>query len=260
MIDLHAHILPGFDDGASDMDESIRMCRIAESDGISTIVATPHTGNGVYMNGRDRILSGVATLNHKLKEEGIRLEIRPGADVHVNHDIAKMMDGGNVMTVNDKGRHMMIELPHQVIPPHFEDWIFAIKLKGITPIITHPERNLIVEKNIEQLLRWVKLGALVQITAMSVTGRFGNSVQRSAREMLERNLVHVIATDAHSVSGRPPILSHARHAAAKLIGDTKAGHLVYTYPNMILEGRSVDAPTPLERKQPRFIDLFFQRR
>ena len=259
MVDLHAHILPGLDDGAVDMDEAISMCRIAASDGISTIVATPHTGNGVYTNGRDRILDGVATLNAGLREEDIHVEILPGADVYVNRDMAGMIAAGNAMTVNDGGRYMMIELPWQMIPAGFEDWIFDLELKGIVPIITHPERNLAVAENMRELHKWVKLGALVQITAMSITGQFGSMVRESARRMLKDNLVHVISTDAHSPSQRPPVLSRARDAAARLIGGTQAATLVDTNPRMIIEGKSVDALTPLSGKTPGLIHRLFQR-
>lgn len=257
MIDLHAHILPGLDDGAVDMDEAIRMCRVAESDGIDTIVATPHTGNGVYMNGRDCILAAVADLNRRLREEGMSVKILPGADVHVNHDMAGMLAAGNAMTVNDRGRFMMVELPHHMIPPNFQDWIFALKLKGITPIITHPERNLSIKKHMEELHAWVKLGALVQITAMSLTGHFGDGARQSAREMLKGNLVHFIATDAHSVKHRPPVLSRARDAAAKLIGETEADHLVVTNPRSILEGKPVDSSALPKCKEPSIMSRFF---
>lgn len=261
MTDLHAHILPGLDDGAADMDEALAMCRIAATDGITSIVATPHTGNGVYTNTRQTVLAAVDALNGRIREEGIGVTIFPGADVHVDHDIAGMLASGEAMTVNDNGRYMMVELPHQTIPPNFDDWIFAVRLKGITPIITHPERNLAIERNIKELARWVELGVLVQITAMSVTGRFGASVGKAAHDMLERNLVHVIASDAHSVKRRPPILSEARDEAARLLGDVRADQLVRAYPAMIMKGMAVDAPPPPEepRKQG-FLNRLLQRR
>jgi protein-tyrosine phosphatase len=159
-----------------------------------------------------------------------------------------MMAAGDAMTVNNGGRYMMIELPHWTIPPRFEQWIFALKLKGITPIITHPERNLVIEENMDELYPWVKLGALVQITAMSVTGEFGGMIRDIAHRMLKDNLVHVIATDAHSVSRRPPILSRARDAAGKLIGGARADRLVHTNPSMILQGKPVDAALSMATK------------
>lgn len=261
MIDIHAHVLPGLDDGPLDIVEAIRMCRIAASDGISTIVATPHTGNGVYMNGRDRILESVAALNRRLQEEGIAVEILPGADVHVNHDMAGMVAAGNAMTVNDKGRSMMVELPHHMIPPNFGHLIFALKLKGITPVITHPERNVFIKKHVKELRAWVNLGALIQITAMSLTGGFGDGVRQLSREMLKENLVHFIATDAHSATQRPPILSRARDAAAKLIGEAEASHLVITNPRLIVEGKTVDSRSiPWRRKTTGLVSRFFHRR
>jgi protein-tyrosine phosphatase len=259
MIDLHAHILPGFDDGAVNMDEAIRMCRIAESDGISAIVATPHTGNGTYINRRDRILDGVSSLNVVLGKEGINVEVLPGADVHVRHDITGMLADGDATGINDKACYILIELPNDVIPPNLKDWIFSLKVKGITPIISHPERNLAVEKNMEELRTWVKLGALVQITAMSVTGEFGDPARKSAHRMLKENLAHVIATDAHSPVQRPPILSEARNVAAELIGRVAADNLVEAYPRMVIEGRPIDASPPTDVKSGP-VRRFFRRR
>jgi len=263
MIDLHAHVLAGLDDGPSDLDESIEMCRIAVQDGITTIVATPHTGNGVYVNVRDRIIAEVASLNGHLKSREIPIEVLPGADVHVSPDIGSMVQEGTAMTVNDNGRYIAVECPDRMIPPNFEEWIFAVRLKGITPILTHPERNLVIQHNTTILYRWVELGALVQITAMSLIGRFGHAAERSAREMLLCNLVHIIATDAHSVSGRPPLLSAARAAAASLVGGAYAEMLVDKIPGQIISGAPVNIPEPIRKKQGlfrRFLSLDKQNR
>lgn len=260
MIDLHTHILPGLDDGASDMNEAVEMCRMAESDGITTMVATPHTGNGVYVNRRDRILAAVAELNSRLSKEGINVRILPGADVHINQDMTGMIEAGRALTLNDAGRYLLVELPHQTVPPNLGDWIFTLKLNGITPIITHPERNFVIRKNMEELRKWVDLGALVQITAMSVTGQFGTLAQHSAHEMLKGNLVHAIASDAHSISGRPPILSRARDAVARLTNESHAHDLVHTYPGMILDGKPVEALQPLKGQEPGLMRRLLQLR
>lgn len=249
MIDLHAHILPGLDDGPKDIDESFAMCEMAAADGIKAIVATPHTGNGVYNNHRDRIISSLSTLREKVEKAGLPIVLFAGADVHANVDILDMIDDGRAMTVNDNGCYVMIEVPDQAVPPNFEEWLFSLRLKGIVPILTHPERNVVIGKDLDLLTKLVNMGVLVQMTAMSITGHFGRAIEKTSREMLIKGLVHVIATDAHAIEARPPVLSKARDIAALLIGEEQVWRLVQKTPRSILEGRLVDMPRPKEEPQ-----------
>lgn len=259
MIDLHAHILPGLDDGPGTLDESLKMLEIAANDGIRAIVATPHTGNGVYNNHRDSIISSLSILQKKIESAGLPIVLFAGADVHVNVDIAAMLDDGRAMTVNDNGRYVMIEIPDQTVPPNFEEWLFGMRLKGITPILTHPERNVAIRGDIDFLAKIVNMGVLVQVTAMGLTGHFGNAVERTTRQMLERGLVHVIATDAHSSESRPPVLSAARDVAASLVGEEDAWHLVQKNPRSILEGQPVEIAKRRQEK-PGFMNKFLSRK
>lgn len=258
MIDLHAHILPGIDDGAQDLKESIDMCRIAAHDGIKTIVATPHTGNGVYLSNRERILSEVGLLNRNLTECSIPLKVLPGADVRIGTyiEIEEMLERGEAMTVNDNNCYLMIEFPESLIPSNLYEWLFKLKLKGITPIFTHPERNLVIQKDIGMLFEWVERGGLVQLTAMSLTGNFGQSIKRCSEELLTSHLVHFIASDAHSASRRPPVLSTARDIAASLIGIDLAFKLVDEFPADIIAGKPIDVPEPIHKKAS-FFSRFF---
>ncbi len=249
MIDLHAHILPGLDDGPKDIEESLAMCEKAAADGIRAIVATPHTGNGVYENHRDRIMSSLSALREKVEKAGIPIVLFAGADVHANVAILDMIADGRAMTVNDNGSHVMIEMPDQVVPPRFEEWLFSLRLKGIVPILTHPERNMVIASDQDFLAWLVAMGVLVQVTAMSITGHFGRAIEKISREMLEKGLVHVIATDAHSIETRPPVLSSARDVAALILGEEEARRLVEANPRSILEGRPIDTPQPKKYAQ-----------
>ena len=249
MIDLHAHILPGLDDGPKDIEESLAMCAKAAADGIHAIVATPHTGNGVYNNHRDHINASLSILRERVEKAGLPLALFAGADVHANVAILDMLADGRAMTVNDNGSYVMIELPDQAVPPNFEEWLFGLRLKGITPILTHPERNMVIGRDPDLLARLVTMGVLVQVTAMSITGHFGKAIEKTAREMLVKRLVHVIATDAHSLEARPPVLSLARDAAALILGQEEARQLVQENPRSILEGRLIDTPQPKKNTQ-----------
>lgn len=255
MIDIHCHILPGLDDGARDTEESLRMCYLAAADGVKKIVATPHTMNGVYVNETWAIKQAVRELNDLLAEKEIPLEILPGADVHINPNLLELIEHGQATTVNDNHRYLLLELPHRSVPPNFKDLIFELNLQGIATVLTHPERNLILQDDLDQLYELVMLGTLVQITALSLTGEFGPRAQKCCRELLKHNLVHVVATDAHSCEVRPPLLSTAVEEAGKIIGETNALPLVTSNPEAIVNGK--DLPDLLEPEKPK--RSFFQR-
>lgn len=255
MIDLHCHILPGMDDGAKDREESLRMCSRAAADGIRKIVATPHTMNGVYVNETVAIKQAVGELNGLLAAEGISLEILPGADVHINPNLPELIERGQVTTVNDNRRYLLVELPHHLVPPNLKNMVFKLILQGIIPILTHPERNSILQTDIDLVYELVMQGMLIQITSLSLTGEFGPRAEDCCYKLLKHNLVHVIATDAHSSRVRPPILSASVEAAGRIIGEAEALALVTANPEAIILGS--DLPDLQEPEKPK--RSFFQR-
>ncbi len=267
MIDIHAHILHDLDDGPATLEESLEMCRIAQRDGIRTIVATPHTLNGLYNPDWETIFSRVHDLNEALKGvSGGRssasvlrpqselnpppppLEILPGADVHFSPEILNLHGNRIIRTVNDKGRHIMIEFPHHEIPANAEDLLFRLLTKRITPIISHPERNGEIAQNPKRYYQMVRMGCLGQVTAMSLANGFGSAIRRSAERLLSHRLVHFIASDAHSIDGRRPVLSSAVREAAKILGEAEAIKMVTEYPREILEGRTPKVCEPIPIK------------
>jgi protein-tyrosine phosphatase len=274
MIDLHSHILYGLDDGPATLDESLEMCRIGYRDGIRTIVATPHMLNGVYQNNRATILSRTRDLNAALSRLGIRnslphhsairtpnyelqtqdpelqipnseLTILPGADVHLGEDLLGPLKQKRLMTVGNGGKYLLIEFPSQGIPYMAESILFRLIAHGMIPIITHPERNPEVGRKPARYYEMVRMGCLGQVTAMSLTGGFGPEVERLAEELLIHRLVHFIASDAHSIDTRPPILTPAVRAASKRVGKEEAGKMVTEYPQAILEGKKPNIPEPV---------------
>lgn len=231
MIDLHAHILPGTDDGPKTVDESLEICRMAASDGIKKIVATPHVYPGIYDNQRQDILKKVARLNRLVREKGLDLEIMPGADIYFTPELFMHLDNEHYIGINNTN-YLLIEFP-QILPVNCDALVFNLKCKGYIPIISHPERNPDIQRNPDRLKRFIEMGALAQITAMSLTGAFGYMIKRSARSMLEQGLIHIIATDAHSIDKRPPILSKGVEIAGKIIGKDAAYSMVYDTPMRI---------------------------
>lgn len=246
MIDLHCHILPGLDDGPRNMEESIRMCQIALRDGIRTIVATPHTLNGVYQNDRSTILKKIETLNSELRTQNpeLSLKILPGSDIHLSEATPEKVKQGDAMTIGDGGRYILVEFASHAIAFQAEKILFQLLTEGVIPIISHPERNLEIGTRPNRYYEMIKMGCLGQVTAMSLTGEFGPKVKQWAEKFLKHRLIHLIASDAHSSDGRPPILSSAVKLAAKIVGKEEAIRMTTDYPRAILEGRRLDLPEP----------------
>lgn len=248
MIDIHCHILPGIDDGPSELDESIEMCRMAASDGISIIVATPHYTPGQYMADSARVFEEASRLSAALEHNGIPVKILTGADVAVSPEVPAQLKSMEHLTLNRTKKYFLAEFPHSHVPPGWDRFLHSMQASGVTPIITHPERNMWFMQHPEALYPVVAKGVMVQITAMSVTGEFGEEAQEVSLYLLQHNLAHIMATDAHSSTYRPPILSEAVNMVVELFGQKKADCLVMTTPAAIIEGRSVTLDEPIASK------------
>jgi protein-tyrosine phosphatase len=234
-IDIHCHILPGMDDGPSNMDESLKMVKIAEEDGISDIFATPHILPGTYDNRKNEILAAVERLRNLAPEA---VSISCGADVRVAVDLLDRVESGEVPTLNDTG-YMLIEMPDYVVPPNVDNLIFNLRHKGVIPIITHPERHLRLMHDLSALTRLRDSGALCQITAMSITGGFGKGLRKVSMEMIRRGLVDFVASDAHDIRNRRPILSRAYEEVKKEFGSGISDMLFFANPKKIIEAAKV---------------------
>lgn len=230
------------------------MCRLAVDDGVTTIVASPHMFNGMYEVTRRDILEGVKQLRERLVEEAIPLFVVPGADVHSVPDLERHVREGRTMTVGDLGKHIMIELPQDVLPRRLEDFLFSIQLEGVVPVISHPERNLEVQAKPQIMKRYVEAGALLQLTAASVTGAFGSLTQGCAHALLAARMGHLVASDGHSPRRRPPGLSKAFAVTKELVGVEEAEGIFLRRPQKILDGDYVELPDPISpaSKKKRF--------
>ncbi|MGK7296187.1 MAG: tyrosine-protein phosphatase, partial [Candidatus Wenzhouxiangella sp. M2_3B_020] len=215
LTDLHCHMLPGIDDGSRSMEQSLAMARIAVEDGITTTVVTPHHLNGVYRNPGQQIREAIDGLNRALQAEGIGLNILPGSELHLTPETPEELDKGTALTIANQGRAALVELPVHTVPVGAEHLLEAILAMDLTPVIAHPERNSELRRTPERLDEWVEMGCLAQVTVQSCTGRFGEPVQRSARDMIRRGAIHVAASDAHRDRRRVPQLTPAREPIAR---------------------------------------------
>ena len=242
MIDLHAHILPGIDDGPKTLEDSLEMARLAVADGITTMVATPHlfrhkSVNLNDLNSPETIFRAVEDFSQKLTAAEIDLTVLPGCEIPLFSDIIKFIDTDQVVTINRGQRYICLELPDSIIPPAMEDIIFQLNSRGLTPIITHPERNPVLYEMPQKLRRFVSLGCLTQITARSLTRGFGWRVFWFTKRLLREGLVHLMATDAHNRNSRPPTMGKAVQKLSKLVGESRAWDMVTTFPEAIIQGR-----------------------
>ena len=260
MIDIHSHIMPEIDDGARTMEEAVEMARIAAADGIEYMVSTPHMFNGLSHNPEpSEILDRVAALNAGIKGQSI--QILPGNEVHISHDIAEHVKNNRVTRINQQN-YMLVEFPQLTVPIGAEDLFYQLQLQGVHPILVHPERNGQIQARPALVSEYVERGVFVQVTAMSITGEFGPAAKSTAEILLRHNCVHFLATDTHRPLRRPPILSKGRDAAAAIIGEELARTLVEDNPRAVIEGRALQLPPPIPfeaatRAKRSFFSRFF---
>ncbi|MGA9039065.1 MAG: CpsB/CapC family capsule biosynthesis tyrosine phosphatase [Terriglobales bacterium] len=233
MIDIHCHILADVDDGPKSWDVAQEMCLMAVGDGIEHIVATPHA-NERYHYDRE-YLSGL--LDHLRKLVGPAPRFSLGCDFHLSYENLQ-----DVMIVPDRyciegTRYLLVELSNYSVPVQMDDCFANLREKGITPVITHPERNPIVQQAPQRVLKWVEQGCAVQVTASALTGFWGERAWRAAEWLLKRDAVHVLATDAHDTKRRTPVLSEARHVVAEEYSEEVAQALVDANPRAIVNGQ-----------------------
>ena len=250
MIDLHTHILPGIDDGVQTEDEAVDLARMAYEDGIRTIVATPHCKEGFFYNQREDILEGVATLRNRLESEGVDIKLLPGAEVHLCPDLPERVKDGRAPTLADNGVTLLLELSLSQYPVDLENLIFQLQLAGLVVLLAHPERIRFFQEDISRYESVVRLGAWGQLTSGSIEGRFGKTAQSFSEEILDRGLVHVLASDAHNTRGRPPGLAESVRICAGRVGEERALAMVVDAPRQLLEGRAPDLP-PMPVRAPR---------
>lgn len=237
MVDIHCHILPETDDGATSLEESAAMCRGAAADGIKTIVATPHMFDGVH-KAPDK-----ETIRRKIKlvmdAADNCVEIVPGGEVRYSYEIFQEAEDPDTRIKLNGTSYMLLEFPFQSVPPNIEKTIFQILNAGITPVIAHPERNKRIQENPKIIADLVERGAFAQLDAGSITKSFGQESFASAKKILEAGLGHFIATDAHHQDRRRPVLSAAAVIAAEWIGEDYARAMVEENPQALVNDLAI---------------------
>ncbi|MCR8632402.1 tyrosine-protein phosphatase [Paenibacillus radicis (ex Xue et al. 2023)] len=223
MIDIHSHLLPGIDDGASDLDETIRMAKMAVEEGIHTIICTPHHANGQYMNPGDGVNGLVKEVQIVLQENNIPLTIYPGQEIRINLDFIDSYNAKDIISLHESN-YILVEFPSRDIPKYTEELFHELRVLGMTPIIAHPERNAEIASDPSKLVRLIQLGALAQVTSHSINGLFGAKIQKLAINMCKQQLVHFISSDAHNSTKRAFGLQAAYFSINSQIGKQQVAY------------------------------------
>lgn len=245
MIDIHTHILPDIDDGAQTIEESIEMLKRAAEEGVKTIAATPHVLDVPSESDWQRVNDTFNCVKQTLIWEKIDIDIILGAELFISPDLPRMIKENRELTINNGNKYVLLELPIQEIPSFTEQTIFELLLQGIVPIIAHPERYFEIQKNPNRLLDLVKRGVLTQVNCGSLMGRYGRKVQRTAKNLLSCNLVHMMGSDVHSTPNGSYPLSRGVNIASKIVGIERAIEMVTSIPEKIINGIFIE-PLPMK--------------
>jgi protein-tyrosine phosphatase len=238
MIDLHTHFLWDWDDGPDDLYQARAMCRLAKKDGTTAICLTPHLFRMTrHQDDLGVLRQRMVEFDHEMREAGIGLEFHWGAEVFVHAEVVRAIEKYR-FTV-DQTSYVFLEFASEGVPVGASGMLSQLLSKGFVPIISHPERNRGFAARPELLFEFVSMGCAAQVTGASLTGELGKEVRTAAGLFMVNNLVHIIASDAHRAIGRPPGLSRAVAAAAKIVGESKARAMVTEIPRAILENRAL---------------------
>jgi protein-tyrosine phosphatase len=243
VIDLHCHYLPGIDDGAQTLSESLDLARAAVDAGIHTAVMTPHVHPGRYENSAPTIRKLCAAFQRVLEHQEIPLQVRAGGEVRISSDIIAMVEHDQVPFIGELAgyRIMLLEFPHSHLLLGADKLIKWLLTRHIRPLIAHPERNKDVMRNVEKIAPFVQMGCLLQLTGASILGQFGKPAQQTALTIIERGWATVVATDAHNLRHRPPNLDLAYAALVEIGGESLARQLTDTTPGLVVSGGDASA-------------------
>lgn len=243
MIDLHSHILPRVDDGAESLADALEMVKQLKEAGFEQIVATPHTLENygeVDLTARE-IGAGVKRLQLEFDKAGVDVRIHPGAEAYIFPEMGKEWEAGRLQTIGG-GKYLLIELPSRDIPNYAAQVFFDLQVRGITPILAHPERYPLLfagKREKTRLLEWAENGVLFQLDIRSLGGRYGAGPLQNAHELIAGNFIHFIGSDIHRPSRRPEGLKEELEVLRGLVGDARYMEITETNPLAVLENGEI---------------------
>lgn len=252
MVDIHSHVLHGVDDGARTIEDSVSMLTLAADAGTTDIVATSHA-NTEYVWDR-------AIVDVRVKEiqaaAGNRIRVHPGCEMHLTFDnINDAIANPKKYTIAHK-QWLLVEFSDFIIFQNTSDILHRLRDAGMLPIIAHPERNQILQNRFDSLVKWVEEGAYLQLTAQSLLGTFGVGTRKFSERLIEKGLVHFVASDAHDSSYRVPKLDEAHKWLAARYGQDYANALTVDNPFAAIEGAYIDPVSPPQKRGKKWLGIF----
>jgi protein-tyrosine phosphatase len=231
MIDTHSHIFPGMDDGAADINESLKFIREAVEQGVTAIYGTPHSNDGVYNCEKEAICRAWHRLSEEVSKENLDIRIMPGSEIRLTPDLLDQLDAGQILTLGDNGTFLLLELPNMFIVPGLIRVIHQLQERGVTPIVAHAERNPMLVKQPNLAPELNEVGAMLQISAGSLTGDYGRPIFKVAQQMVESGRVFCLGSDIHP--NRKYRMKAAARTLEKWIGKQETDKLLWQNPERI---------------------------
>ena len=259
MIDIHCHIVPNIDDGAKSLDDALEMAKIAYDEGIRKIVNTSHYHpNFEYKKGKE-LFESVKEFNNILKLNNIDIEVFIGNELYYSEDIIEIIEQKEFYTLNNS-KYLLIEFPPIRFPKNIVDIIYEIKIRGYVPILAHVERYKEVQENVNIIYDCINEGALIQVNSSSIIGKNGNEMKKVSDILLYNNMIHFIATDAHSSTRRKPIIKETYNYVVKKYGEKKAQTLFIQNPSKVINNEEIYIESPIRYKKSKgFLKKIFRK-
>lgn len=258
MIDIHCHILPKVDDGSKDLEESLAMARIAQREGIKTIVNTSHFHPDFEYTMGTELIDELESFKEQLQKNNIDIDVVLGNELYYSDNLLEFIEQGDFHTINDS-KYLLIEFSPSKLPNNFIDVIYELKIRGYVPIIAHVERYSDVQEDINIICDAINEGALIQVNASSIVGKASLKVNETTDSLLRNNMVHLVGTDAHGSGRRRPLMKEAFDIVCEEYGETKANALFIHNSNKVINNEEIYVkPVKIEVKKKKgiFAKLF----
>lgn len=246
-VDIHNHLIPNIDDGVKSEEEALTCLEIALKEKISTIFVTPHFKVGTIEPTPERIISEAKALANIAKKFSIK--ILPGSEVLFDHNLPNLWKEGKLLSMAGNKKHILIETSLTTLPRGIRKTIYDLRILGLEPILAHPERTNYFQSEVKRMIPLSDAGCLSQVTTYSITGFWGSDTAEAAMEMIERQMVHFIASDAHSPRSRKPMMREAIRILSNRFGIHLARTLAITNPMAIVLGSTIEQPPKVRRKR-----------
>lgn len=262
MIDIHNHLLVGADDGPATEEEALNLLKQAQKNGITDIIVTPHHYSGDFINHRSKIFTEMEFLKTTITDNEIDINVYPGQEIRINGDLVDELESGLNLPLNHSS-YVLVEFSFTEVPAYAEKLFFEMQMKGYIPVIAHPERCRPLKDNPEKLYSFIEKGAIAQVTATSIAGKLGEGIQRTSLEMLKKNLIHIVGSDAHHAQNRPFLLKEAYEVIEAQLGASYVDYLKFNA-EAILHNKEVKVKAPVQystevkkkKKSKKFFGLF----